>query len=376
MAEIDSLEIKIGASSNTAAEKINAIVSSLEKLKKAGGGDLSETAKKIEAIARATSSLKGNGEDVKKFADGLKSLEGLGRIKIPDKLAEKLTALSEASQGIPKASENLSGLANAINGLSNLGKVNIPKTLPDRILDIGAAVEQLSDESIKQLDSFTASLQRLSGIDLKGLPGAIRAVQKSTSGNPLEDSIKKTISDAALQSIKTDRQIYDYQNRFSSLSDKTGTPEYEEAKEKLDALKNAAEQAKEQARLLKEQLDRIKSGDTEGAVAKVQEISSALKDAQTEAKIAGESLKNALQKASDVVVPQPEVPTSDGGETGEVEPGRVEDTSSKLGILSRAAELAKASIAALEAKFPALAKAINIAGDAASKFGSALKSAG
>lgn len=138
MPDIDKLSIQIEAESTQAADRVNALANALERLKP---------------------SVKGSGSGF-------------------TTLSKKLESLISATNGLTASTKKLGNLATVLNNLSTVSKVNIPKTLPDRLVDIAAAADLMSDSSVANLDKMTSSLQRLSGVDLKWLPSAMRSSAK------------------------------------------------------------------------------------------------------------------------------------------------------------------------------------------------------
>lgn len=118
---IDSLSIEIGASSTKAVNGIKKITEALQALKGAMKGEGGETFDKL-----------------KKFADAMNSLRDASNIKLSNKL-------------------------------------------PDQLRNIGKAVSEVSDDTIRKLNEMTAAIERLNGIDLRGFSSAVKAANKSTT---------------------------------------------------------------------------------------------------------------------------------------------------------------------------------------------------
>ena len=118
---IDSLSIEIGASSTKAVNGIQKITEALQALKGAMKGEGGETFDKL-----------------KKFADAMNSLRDASNIKLSNKL-------------------------------------------PDQLRNIGKAVSEVSDDTIRKLNEMTAAIERLNGIDLRGFSSAVKAANKSST---------------------------------------------------------------------------------------------------------------------------------------------------------------------------------------------------
>ena len=146
---VDTLAIEIEASSEDAAKHIRALADSLKTLKSALGGK--------------------NGNSLATVAKDLKSLND------PD---------------VEKTVKTLKDLSDALGSLKSAGKVNLSKVVPDglgtKLKEITESVNGISDEAIGKFDRLTSSLEKLSGVDLKGVGSATKAASKVT------DSATKT----------------------------------------------------------------------------------------------------------------------------------------------------------------------------------------
>lgn len=142
MAEVDSLEIRISASSEQAAQSIDKLITSMTNLKTA---------------------LKG----------------GIGGAQFKN-LANNLRELGDAAKNVEGSIGALAKAAKAVERLSSIGKVRIPKGIGDGIRNVGLAAEMVTPQAVENLDNMTRSLQRLSNVDLKGVGSALRGVRTST----------------------------------------------------------------------------------------------------------------------------------------------------------------------------------------------------
>ena len=156
MAEVDSLEIRISASSEQAANAVNKLAESLAKLKNAIPNS---NFKGFENLAKS----------LKELADTAKGFEG------------SIGALAKA--------------ANAVERLTNIKSVRIPKSIGDGIRNIGTAAEMVTPEAVENLDRMTRSLQRLQNVDLKGAGGALRTAAKEIqTASPRETATQEVES--------------------------------------------------------------------------------------------------------------------------------------------------------------------------------------
>ena len=146
MAEVDSLSIKISASSTEAATAIGNLATELGRLKE-------------------------------QFKGGM----GSSQFKT---LITNLTDLAKVAKEMDGSMVALSKAAKAVERLSSIGKVRIPRNIGDGIRNIGLAAEMMTPDAIANLDSMTRSLQRLASVDLRGVSSALRAVGRTATATP------------------------------------------------------------------------------------------------------------------------------------------------------------------------------------------------
>jgi len=167
MADIDTLSIQIEASATDAVTKVDALVTSFEKLKgiKVGSG-LTTVSKQLQAIATASNALNSGGiGKIKALADSLKTLNGLENIKISSSLATQIGKLGVALNNIQWTDgDKVKALSDGLKPLTELGKaqlttfINQLGKLPEVIekldaADIGKFAEQMkaAAEAIRPL---------------------------------------------------------------------------------------------------------------------------------------------------------------------------------------------------------------------------------
>lgn len=139
---IDTLQIEISATANDASKKIDALVSSLNKLKNSvkGTAGLDTLAQRIKALADATNSLTSSG------------------------------------------AKNLSDMASALQMLSTVQKPKSISTIAKNIESLGKAANSLSYDSAQALMAYTKLLQYLSAIPkASGLSSTVNALSKLKS---------------------------------------------------------------------------------------------------------------------------------------------------------------------------------------------------
>lgn len=195
---IDNLSIQIGASSTEAVREINKLATSLKDLKTqlSGIGNASFGKKfsdSMSALAGAMKSVK--SEDISKLrqvASAIKTFEGVKDIKINSTFAQKLTDVAAAADLIKEEHANkLIMFGNAIKSLQG-EKISISSKLPEQLKNIGDAVSQIADETVRRLDEMTQAIARLNGIDLKGFSSAVKAASNATNAKAKESAKPST----------------------------------------------------------------------------------------------------------------------------------------------------------------------------------------
>lgn len=126
---IEQLEVEVQSSATSAVSGIDALASSLGKLKTAvkGGVGLTSVAKQLTTLNTALSSVSaGNAENLNKLANGLKTLSSCGSLKLSSSVATQITNIGSAIQSLNGTNFGaLNSLANALTPLANIGKSNL-----------------------------------------------------------------------------------------------------------------------------------------------------------------------------------------------------------------------------------------------------------
>ena len=189
--ELQGLEFQIVNDSAAAVKGMEALSTTLERLKKATSGGtsgLSRTATGISQISNALKSFNSSeaGVKIRELAVGLETLKGVGKVTISASIANQITAISSALSGVnTDTKDKLTGLADGLRPLSELGKsrlttfINQLKKLPEvtqelekvdmdkftkQMQDLTAAMKPLADEMQKVSNGFSAfpaKIQRL-----------------------------------------------------------------------------------------------------------------------------------------------------------------------------------------------------------------------
>lgn len=189
--ELQGLEFQIVNDSAAAVKGMEALSTTLERLKKATSGGtsgLSRTATGISKINDALQSFNSSeaGVKIRELAVGLETLKGVGKATISASIANQINAISSALNGVnTDTKDKLIGLADGLRPLSELGKsrlttfINQLKKLPEvtqelekvdmdkftqQMKDLAAAMKPLADEMQKVSNGFSAfpaKIQRL-----------------------------------------------------------------------------------------------------------------------------------------------------------------------------------------------------------------------
>lgn len=189
--ELQGLEFQIVNDSAVAVKGMEALSTTLERLKKATSGGtsgLSRTATGISQISNALKSFNSSeaGTKIRELAVGLETLKGVGKVTISASIANQINAISGALSGVNTDTKGkLIGLADGLRPLSELGKsrlttfINQLKKLPEvtqelekvdmdkftkQMQDLTAAMKPLADEMQKVSNGFSAfpaKIQRL-----------------------------------------------------------------------------------------------------------------------------------------------------------------------------------------------------------------------
>ena len=165
--DIDSLQIKIEATSSDAASKIKQLATALTNLKSSakGGAGLTTTAKQLQALSNAAKLINGtnlNSQKIQQFASAMNSLAKIQK-------ASGLSSTINALRKLPEIS-------------SSLGKMNLGK-FATQMNQVATAMRPLATEMQKVaagFSAFPARIQRVIASNEK-LVVSNRAVSKSFS---------------------------------------------------------------------------------------------------------------------------------------------------------------------------------------------------
>ena len=192
---IEQLELEVQSSATSAVGSIDALASSLGKLKTAtkGGVGLTAVAKQLTTLNTALNSISStNADNLNKMAQGLQALSTCGNLKLSSSVANQITNLGAAVRSLNGADFSaLNRLASALTPLSTIGKSNL-------------------NSFISQLQRLPQAVQALNGVDMGGLGTQITQLVSALA--PLSQMGKNNLTSfvtqlgkipALMQSLKT-----------------------------------------------------------------------------------------------------------------------------------------------------------------------------
>lgn len=201
---IDQLELEVKANANSAVSGLNALATSLERLKTAtsrGGAKLEPLAKQLTILNTA---LKGiNTEDVNKLTNltnSMQSLSSMGKINLST-TAKQITNVGTAVRGLEGTDfSKVNTLVNSLAPLSTVGKSNLNSFI-SQLSRLPATAQALNSVNLggfgAQINSLVSSLAPLSSMgknnltsfitQLKKLPEAVQSLKSVDIGKLASD---------------------------------------------------------------------------------------------------------------------------------------------------------------------------------------------
>ena len=192
---IEQLELEVQSSATSAVAQLDALASSLGKVKSAtkGGVGLTAVAKQLTTLNTALNSISStNVDNLNKMAQGLQALSSCGNLKLSSSVANQISNLGTAVRSLNGTDfSSLGRLADALTPLSTIGKSNL-------------------NSFISQLQRLPQAVQGLNGVDIGGLGTQISELVSALS--PLSQMGKNNLTSfvtqlgkipALMQSLKT-----------------------------------------------------------------------------------------------------------------------------------------------------------------------------
>lgn len=192
---IEQLELEVQSSATSAVAQLDALASSLGKVKSAtkGGVGLTAVAKQLTTLNTALNSISStNADNLNKMAQGLQALSSCGNLKLSSSVANQISNLGTAVRSLNGTDfSSLGRLADALTPLSTIDKSNL-------------------NSFISQLQRLPQAVQGLNGVDIGGLGTQISELVSALS--PLSQMGKNNLTSfvtqlgkipALMQSLKT-----------------------------------------------------------------------------------------------------------------------------------------------------------------------------
>ena len=199
---IDTLKIKIVGDSSNAVDSLDKLISTIDRIKNATSGGnkgLSGIDKHLSKISAACDKINAGAlSKIYKLADGLRTLNDIGNIKISSKFADRILDLGaavELLQGLDMS--KLTEMADGLKALNNVGQVKIPKpdvSTPASTPEAPSAsnlsgVETMQSEVVKATDAVGGLRNALSST-----LSLFSNIKNNISG--VASTIKTTIADS------------------------------------------------------------------------------------------------------------------------------------------------------------------------------------
>lgn len=226
---IEQLELEVQSSATSAVSGIDALASSLDKLKSAvkGGVGLTAVAKQLTTLNTALNGVSGaNADNLNKLAQGLQTLSSIGNLKLSPSVATQITNIGNAVKSLTGTDSSvLRDLASALTPLASIGKANLNSFI-SQLQRLPQAVQALNSVSIGSLSSqireLISALTPLTQMgknnlasfvnQLKKLPEAVAALQSVNIG-----ALASQIQQLANAFAPLATQMQSIANGFSAL---------------------------------------------------------------------------------------------------------------------------------------------------------------
>lgn len=166
MADIDSLSIQISTDSTKAVNGLNALSSTLEKLKTAtkGGLGLTSVANQVRKLGDSANGINSTTlANIKGLANAMETLSKVGDFKISSSIANQLTKINGALAGlnIGDGANKITELVSALQPLETLGKSSLGTTV-NALNKLPEALKKLDTRQLyTQIQSLTRIMQPL-----------------------------------------------------------------------------------------------------------------------------------------------------------------------------------------------------------------------
>ena len=192
---IEQLELEVQSSATSAVAQLDALASSLGKVKSAtkGGVGLTAVAKQLTTLNTALNSISStNADNLNKMAQGLQALSSCGNLKLSSSVANQISNLGTAVRSLNGTDfSSLGRLADALTPLSTIGKSNL-------------------NSFISQLQRLPQAVQGLNSVSMSGLNGKLTELVSALS--PLSNMGKNNLTSFITQLNKIPKLMENLKN--------------------------------------------------------------------------------------------------------------------------------------------------------------------
>ena len=208
---VESLELEIKSSSESAVSGVEALAKSLERLKGAtsGGLGLNSVAKGLENVKNATDRMGNITNNLNGLARAVKELSNLGNIKVSASIGNQITKIGTAlsTLNLGDGADKIKGLVAALKPLETLGKSSLGTT----VNALNKLPEALNKIDTRQLYGQIQSLTRI----MKPLADEMQKVANGFNAFP--SRIQRLISDNERLTQSNNRTGTSYVNLYAKL---------------------------------------------------------------------------------------------------------------------------------------------------------------
>ena len=213
---IEQLELEVQSNATSAVSGVDALASSLGKLKAAvkGGVGLTTVSRQLSTLNSALSGVSGaNAENLNKLAQGLQTLSTCGNLKLSSSVATQITNIGSAVRSLDNTNfAAVRELANVLTPLSQIGKANLNSFI-SQLQRLPQAVQALNSVNVGSLSTnireLVSALTPLTRMGRNNLTSFVTQLQRLPQAK------------AALQSVNISQlasQIQQLANAFAPLA--------------------------------------------------------------------------------------------------------------------------------------------------------------
>ena len=181
---IESLELEVKQNGSSAVQGIDALSASLTRLKSAtkGGMGLTNVATQIRNLNTALNSTDASSTDkINKLVSSLEKLKSLGNLKISSSIASQLKNIGSAASSL--VGVDFSGISQMSNAISSLGGLSKSTGLQSAITQLGKIPELAKTLNEVNWAQFTSQMQKLTN-SLAPLASQLNTVSAAFSRLP------------------------------------------------------------------------------------------------------------------------------------------------------------------------------------------------